>query len=201
MAMHLLYSTEYYFLCFSPSVSVQYQRNIPIAHEPWHPALTPPIYLQHSGHTSPHRWDRHTHTHTGKAVDVLMVYSESPPQPPEFSLISEVLFLSARYLHFLFECLFHFISLLHHSCVASFRQAVCVCLPCVSVYAYRVCVISHVQSACRSSSESRAQSSVSTREDQRIFPRIHQCGVQRQGHDCTLTPPPWPLQLWPRTLS
>uniref|UniRef100_A0A8C8JH80 FERM domain-containing protein n=1 Tax=Oncorhynchus tshawytscha TaxID=74940 RepID=A0A8C8JH80_ONCTS len=40
----------------SPEPSLHpYQRNIPIAHEPWHPALTPPIYLQHSGHTSPHR--------------------------------------------------------------------------------------------------------------------------------------------------
>lgn len=152
------------------------------------PSLPPSTYNTQDTHPRTGETDRHI----GKAVDVLMVYSESPPQPPEFSLISEVLFLSARYLHclFLFECLFHFISLLHHSCVASFRQAVCVCLPCVSVYAYRVCVISHVQSACRSSSESRAQSSVSTREDQRIFARIHQCGVQRQGHDCTLTPPP-----------
>ncbi|CDR19122.1 unnamed protein product, partial [Oncorhynchus mykiss] len=46
--------------CFSAHTSPEpslhpYQRNIPIAHEPWHPALTPPIYLQHSGHTSPHR--------------------------------------------------------------------------------------------------------------------------------------------------
>ncbi|KAM9404704.1 band 4.1-like protein 4B [Salvelinus alpinus] len=39
----------------SPEPSLHpYQRNIPIAQEPWHPALTPPIYLQHSGHTSPH---------------------------------------------------------------------------------------------------------------------------------------------------
>lgn len=37
---------------------LQYQHNIPIGHEPWHPphpALTPPVYLQPSGHTPPHR--------------------------------------------------------------------------------------------------------------------------------------------------
>ncbi|CAB1334661.1 unnamed protein product [Coregonus sp. 'balchen'] len=40
----------------SPEPSLHpYQCNIPIAHEPWHPALTPPIYIQRSGHTSPHR--------------------------------------------------------------------------------------------------------------------------------------------------
>ncbi|KAM3872714.1 band 4.1-like protein 4B [Diretmus argenteus] len=42
----------------SPEPSLHpYQRNIPIGHEPWHPphpALTPPVYLQHSGHTPPH---------------------------------------------------------------------------------------------------------------------------------------------------
>ncbi|XP_045064472.1 band 4.1-like protein 4B isoform X1 [Coregonus clupeaformis] len=39
----------------SPEPSLHpYQCNIPIAHEPWHPALTPPIYIQRSGHTSPH---------------------------------------------------------------------------------------------------------------------------------------------------
>ncbi|XP_047455145.1 band 4.1-like protein 4B isoform X2 [Mugil cephalus] len=39
------------------SPSLQYQHNIPVGHEPWHPphpALTPPVYLQHSGHTPPH---------------------------------------------------------------------------------------------------------------------------------------------------
>uniref|UniRef100_A0A3B5PTV2 Erythrocyte membrane protein band 4.1 like 4B n=1 Tax=Xiphophorus maculatus TaxID=8083 RepID=A0A3B5PTV2_XIPMA len=37
---------------------LQYQHNIPISHEPWHPphtALTPPVYLQPSGHTPSHR--------------------------------------------------------------------------------------------------------------------------------------------------
>ncbi|KAM4600832.1 band 4.1-like protein 4B [Polymixia lowei] len=42
----------------SPDPSLHlYQCNIPIGHEPWHPphpALTPPVYLQHSGHTPPH---------------------------------------------------------------------------------------------------------------------------------------------------
>ncbi|XP_043972652.1 band 4.1-like protein 4B isoform X3 [Gambusia affinis] len=36
---------------------LQYQHNIPIGHEPWHPphtALTPPVYLQPSAHTPPH---------------------------------------------------------------------------------------------------------------------------------------------------
>ncbi|XP_027868406.1 band 4.1-like protein 4B isoform X2 [Xiphophorus couchianus] len=36
---------------------LQYQHNIPIGHEPWHPphtALTPPVYLQPSGHTPSH---------------------------------------------------------------------------------------------------------------------------------------------------
>ncbi|XP_023186653.1 band 4.1-like protein 4B isoform X2 [Xiphophorus maculatus] len=36
---------------------LQYQHNIPISHEPWHPphtALTPPVYLQPSGHTPSH---------------------------------------------------------------------------------------------------------------------------------------------------
>lgn len=43
----------------SPDPSLhRYQHNIPIGHEPWHPAhpgLTPPVYLQPSGHTPPHR--------------------------------------------------------------------------------------------------------------------------------------------------
>ncbi|XP_029308228.1 band 4.1-like protein 4B isoform X2 [Cottoperca gobio] len=42
----------------SPDPSLhQYQHNIPIGHEPWHrphPSLTPPVYLQPSGHTPPH---------------------------------------------------------------------------------------------------------------------------------------------------
>ncbi|XP_019964532.2 band 4.1-like protein 4B isoform X2 [Paralichthys olivaceus] len=42
----------------SPDPSLHpYQHNIPIGHEPWHaahPALTPPVYLQPSGHTPPH---------------------------------------------------------------------------------------------------------------------------------------------------
>ncbi|KAM4579786.1 band 4.1-like protein 4B isoform 2-T2 [Odontesthes bonariensis] len=42
----------------SPDPSLHaYQHNIPIGHEPWHPphpALTPPIYLQPSGHTPLH---------------------------------------------------------------------------------------------------------------------------------------------------
>ncbi|XP_054903752.1 band 4.1-like protein 4B isoform X3 [Poeciliopsis prolifica] len=36
---------------------LQFQHNIPIGHEPWHPphtALTPPVYLQPSGHTPSH---------------------------------------------------------------------------------------------------------------------------------------------------
>ncbi|XP_044063192.1 band 4.1-like protein 4B isoform X2 [Siniperca chuatsi] len=42
---------------FNPSPPLQYQHNIPIGHEPWHsphPALTPPVYLQSSGHTPSH---------------------------------------------------------------------------------------------------------------------------------------------------
>ncbi|XP_019126073.1 band 4.1-like protein 4B [Larimichthys crocea] len=42
----------------SPDPSLHpYQHNIPISHEPWHPphaALTPPVYLQPSGHTPSH---------------------------------------------------------------------------------------------------------------------------------------------------
>ncbi|KAM9309662.1 LOW QUALITY PROTEIN: band 4.1-like protein 4B [Pholidichthys leucotaenia] len=42
----------------SPDPSLHpYQRNIPIGHELWHPphpVLTPPVYLQPSGHTPPH---------------------------------------------------------------------------------------------------------------------------------------------------
>ncbi|XP_030249722.1 band 4.1-like protein 4B [Sparus aurata] len=42
----------------SPDSSLHpYQHNIPIGHEPWHPphpALTPPVYLQPSGHTPSH---------------------------------------------------------------------------------------------------------------------------------------------------
>ncbi|XP_068612422.1 band 4.1-like protein 4B [Brachionichthys hirsutus] len=42
----------------SPDPSLRpYQHNIPIGHEPWHrplPALTPPVYLQPSGHTPSH---------------------------------------------------------------------------------------------------------------------------------------------------
>ncbi|XP_071385308.1 band 4.1-like protein 4B isoform X2 [Centroberyx affinis] len=42
----------------SPDPSLHpYKCNIPLGHEPWHPphpALTPPVYLQHSGHTPPH---------------------------------------------------------------------------------------------------------------------------------------------------
>ncbi|XP_059194408.1 band 4.1-like protein 4B isoform X2 [Centropristis striata] len=39
----------------SPDPSLHpYQHNIPIGHEPWHPALTPPVYLQPSGHTPSH---------------------------------------------------------------------------------------------------------------------------------------------------
>uniref|UniRef100_A0A6Q2XTV1 FERM domain-containing protein n=1 Tax=Esox lucius TaxID=8010 RepID=A0A6Q2XTV1_ESOLU len=44
-------------LSASPHNPYQYQHNIPIGHEPWHPAppaLTPP-YLQHPGHPSLHR--------------------------------------------------------------------------------------------------------------------------------------------------
>uniref|UniRef100_A0A8D3B8I6 Erythrocyte membrane protein band 4.1 like 4B n=1 Tax=Scophthalmus maximus TaxID=52904 RepID=A0A8D3B8I6_SCOMX len=40
------------------SPPLQYQHNIPIGHEPWlapRPTLTPPVYLQPSGHTPPHR--------------------------------------------------------------------------------------------------------------------------------------------------
>uniref|UniRef100_A0A3Q0S147 Erythrocyte membrane protein band 4.1 like 4B n=1 Tax=Amphilophus citrinellus TaxID=61819 RepID=A0A3Q0S147_AMPCI len=40
------------------SLSLQYQHNIPIGHEPWcppHSTLTPPVYLQPSRHTPPHR--------------------------------------------------------------------------------------------------------------------------------------------------
>uniref|UniRef100_A0A8C5AC64 Erythrocyte membrane protein band 4.1 like 4B n=1 Tax=Gadus morhua TaxID=8049 RepID=A0A8C5AC64_GADMO len=43
----------------SPDPSIHpYQRNIPLGHEAWNapqPALSPPIYLQHSGLTPPHR--------------------------------------------------------------------------------------------------------------------------------------------------
>uniref|UniRef100_A0A674PBJ4 Erythrocyte membrane protein band 4.1 like 4B n=1 Tax=Takifugu rubripes TaxID=31033 RepID=A0A674PBJ4_TAKRU len=43
----------------SPDPSLHpYQHNIPIGHEPWHPplqALTPPVYLQPSGHALSHR--------------------------------------------------------------------------------------------------------------------------------------------------
>ncbi|KAG7282179.1 hypothetical protein CRUP_034926 [Coryphaenoides rupestris] len=42
----------------SPDLSIHpYQCNIPLGHEAWHPphpALSPPVYLQHSGHTPPH---------------------------------------------------------------------------------------------------------------------------------------------------
>ncbi|KAM6968398.1 band 4.1-like protein 4B [Aplochiton taeniatus] len=42
----------------SPEASLHpYQRNIPLGREPWHPphtSLTPPVYLQPSGHTHPH---------------------------------------------------------------------------------------------------------------------------------------------------
>ncbi|KAM9851454.1 band 4.1-like protein 4B [Aulostomus maculatus] len=42
----------------SPDPSLHpYQHNIPIGHDPWHPplpTLTPPVYLQPSGHTPPH---------------------------------------------------------------------------------------------------------------------------------------------------
>ncbi|CAL8290821.1 unnamed protein product [Merluccius merluccius] len=42
----------------SPDPSIHpYQCNIPLGHEAWHPphpALSPPVYLQHSGHTPPH---------------------------------------------------------------------------------------------------------------------------------------------------
>uniref|UniRef100_A0A8D3B8H9 Erythrocyte membrane protein band 4.1 like 4B n=1 Tax=Scophthalmus maximus TaxID=52904 RepID=A0A8D3B8H9_SCOMX len=42
----------------SPDASLHpYQHNIPIGHEPWlapRPTLTPPVYLQPSGHTPPH---------------------------------------------------------------------------------------------------------------------------------------------------
>lgn len=46
-------------LLFCPFSSLcQYQHNIPIAHDQWlspHPALTPPVYLQPSGHPPSHR--------------------------------------------------------------------------------------------------------------------------------------------------